>query len=57
MSNIRMTRINIDRVTWNRFAAQCREMEIPIPDRLGALILGAVTRKERRRTSWLRDET
>jgi hypothetical protein len=51
-----MTRVEIDNATWRRFRAQCVEMGLTTPERLGALIRGATTRKEKRRSTWIREE-
>jgi hypothetical protein len=51
----RMTRIDVDDATWRRFRAQCLEMGMTTPERLGALVRGAATRKEKRRQTWVRE--
>lgn len=50
-----MTRIDIDDVTWRRFKAQCMELDQEVPERLGALVRGAVLAREKKRPRWAED--
>jgi hypothetical protein len=56
MSNIRMTRIECDDSTWRRFRAQCLELGQEVPERLGALVRGAVVSRAKRRSRWVAEQ-
>jgi hypothetical protein len=53
----RMTRIDCDDATWRRFRAQCLEMGMETPDRLGAIVRAAVLNREKRRSRWAVDRS
>jgi hypothetical protein len=52
-----MTRIDCDDLTWRRFRAQCLELGIETPQRLGAIVRAAVVNREKRRSRWVVDRS
>jgi hypothetical protein len=55
MSEIRMTRIDCDEITWRRFKAQAIELGQTPAERLGAIIRAAVVSREKHRAKWARE--